>query len=210
MTPVPAAPPRLRVASLRSPRAGPFDFALAPGECLAITGPSGAGKSLMLRMIADLDPHEGDVFLGDRACTATPPAEWRRQLIYSAAESGWWLDRVRDHFRHPPAERAAALGLPPGIFDQAVATCSTGERQRLALLRALEPDSPVLLLDEPTGALDPDSVAQAERLLRDRLAAGTILILVTHDPAQAERLATVRGRLANGRLSLDGSLDGVP
>ena len=52
------AMPRLRLAGLRSERAGPFDFTLAPGGCLAVTGPSGAGKSLMLRMIADLDPPE--------------------------------------------------------------------------------------------------------------------------------------------------------
>ena len=204
MTPVstPTPPPRLRAAGLQSTRAGPFDFALAPGDCLAITGPSGAGKSLLLRMIADLDPHEGDILLDDRACAAMPAAEWRRQAIYSAAESGWWLDRVGDHFPEQPTQLADALALRPGIFNQPVATCSTGERQRLALLRALGPQSPVLLLDEPTGALDPDGVARAERLLQHRLAAGTTLVLVTHDPAQAERLGTVRGHLNQGRLSL--------
>ena len=161
MTPVstPTRPPRLRATGLRSARAGPFDFTLAPGDCLAITGLSGAGKSLLLRMIADLDPHEGDILLDDRACAAMPAAEWRRQAIYSAAESGWWLDRVGDHFPEQPTQLADALALRPGIFNQPVATCSTGERQRLALLRALGPQSPVLLLDEPTGALDPDGVA---------------------------------------------------
>jgi putative ABC transport system ATP-binding protein len=191
---------RLRLVGLRSERAGPFDLSLAPGECLAVTGPSGAGKSLMLRMIADLDPHEGEAFLDGRARIAMPAPEWRRQVCYSAAESGWWLDRVGAHFRSVPAERAAALGLRTAIFDQAVALCSTGERQRLALLRALATEAPVLLLDEPTGALDPGAVAQAEALLRERLAAGATIVLVTHDPAQAARLGTRRAELRQGRL----------
>ena len=55
--------PRLRIVDLRSRLAGPFDLALGAGECLAITGPSGSGKSLFLRMVADLDPNQGEVFL---------------------------------------------------------------------------------------------------------------------------------------------------
>ena len=198
----PTAQPRLRVVGLRSERAGPFDFELGPRDCLAVTGPSGAGKSLMLRMIADLDPHDGDALLDNRPCAGMPSAEWRREVVYSAAESGWWLDRVGEHFRHPPTDLATRLALRPDIFGQLIVACSTGERQRLALLRALEPQSPVLLLDEPTGALDPDGVARVEALLRERLAAGLALVLVTHDPAQAERLGTMRGHLQHGRLSL--------
>ncbi len=194
--------PRLRVVGLRRDLAGPFDFALAPRDCLAITGPSGAGKSLLLRMIADLDPHDGNALLENQPCTAMSAAEWRRQVVYSAAESGWWLDRVGAHFRDPPLALGARLALRPEIFDRPVTACSTGERQRLALLRALAPQSPVLLLDEPTGALDPEGVLRAEALVRERLDAGTTVILVTHDPAQAARLGTLHGHLEQGRLSL--------
>ena len=193
---------RLRLVELGHHRAGPFDLELPAASCLAVTGPSGAGKSLMLRMVADLDPHDGDVLLDGRSCAAMSAPQWRRQVVYSAAEGGWWLDRVGEHFGVVPLADAARLGLGPGIFDQAVASCSTGERQRLALLRALEPASPVLLLDEPTGALDPDAVLRAEDLIRQRLAAGTTVLLVTHDPAQAARLGNLQGRLEQGRLTL--------
>lgn len=190
-----APAPRLRVVGLRNAHVGPFDFALAPGACLAVTGSYGAGKSLMLRMIADLDPHDGDALLDGRPCTGMPASLWRRQVIYAAAESGWWLDRVGDHFHTPPVELVTCLALRRDILDRSVPACSTGERQRLALLRALEPQSPVLLLDEPTGALDVDGVARAEVLLRERLRAGVAMVLVTHDPAQAERLGTMHGKL---------------
>lgn len=192
------------MVGLRTPHAGPFDFVLAPGDCLAITGPSGAGKSLLLRMIADLDPHEGEILLDARPSASMSGPEWRSKVVYSAAESGWWLDRVGEHFHERPIQRTAQLGLRPDIFEQAVASCSTGERQRLALLRALESQPPVLLLDEPTGALDPDGKAQLEALLETQLAAGLTLVLVTHDPEQATRLGTLRGHLTAGRLVVSG------
>jgi ABC-type lipoprotein export system ATPase subunit len=197
-----AATPRLRLVGLCCARAGPFDLALPAGACLTITGPSGAGKSLMLRMIADLDPHDGDAWLDGQSCAAMRGHEWRRQVVYGAAEAGWWLDTVGAHFAAIPHQDAAHLGLRADIFGQSVASCSTGERQRLALLRALALRSPVLLLDEPTGALDPQAVTQAETLIRQRLTDGTTVIMVSHDPAQANRLGTVRGHLDGGRLAM--------
>ena len=193
--------PRLRLAGLRSAHAGPFDIELDEGETLAITGPSGAGKSLLLRMIADLDPHEGDAFLDGQARSAMSAPEWRRQVIYCPAESGWWHDRVGAHFDGVP-KSAAALGLRPTLFEQAVATCSSGERQRLALLRALVLEPPVLLLDEPTGPLDAETTEWVEALLRQRLAVGMTLVMVTHDERQAERLAYRRARMEAGRMTV--------
>jgi ABC-type iron transport system FetAB ATPase subunit len=199
---MPSTQPRLRLLALRSKLAGPFTLDLAPGSCLAITGPSGAGKSLLLRMIADLDPHEGEALLDGRPRSAMAAPEWRRQVVYVAAESGWWHDRVGAHFSRLPGEEAAAIGLRPDIFDQEVALCSTGERQRLALLRGQQAAPQILLLDEPTGALDQETVAKAEALLRKTLAAGTTIVLVTHDPAQADRLGTQRAQLNQGKLTL--------
>ncbi len=194
----------LRIERLRSALVGPFDLEIEAGRCLAVMGASGAGKSLFLRMIADLDPHEGEVWLHDRARASMPAHAWRAQAVYVAAESGWWADGVAEHFRRERLDQAralaAGLGLAPAMIEAQVARLSTGERQRLALVRALVLESPVLLLDEPTAALDQASVLQVEALLRARLAAGASLILVTHDPAQAERLGDQRRTLVQGRL----------
>ena len=192
-------PPRLELRALQGRHAGPFTFALEPGATLAITGPSGAGKSLLLRMIADLDPSDGDALLDGRCRSAFTAPEWRRRVTYGAAEPGWWHDTVGEHFATIPAADAERLDLRPGIFEQPVRLCSTGERQRLALLRALANDPAVLLLDEPTAALDSANVAGVETLLQAYSARGMALLLVTHDPAQAARLGHHR-RLEKGRL----------
>ncbi|MGZ2904358.1 ATP-binding cassette domain-containing protein, partial [Pseudomonas aeruginosa] len=80
--------------------------------------------------------------------------------------------------------------------DRPIQTLSTGERQRLALVRALTPDPRVLLLDEPTGALDPASAALVEELVKFLLLSGKSVILVSHDVRQIERLAASRLQLA--------------
>lgn len=191
----------LRAEGLQHPRAGPFTIEVPAGTCLAITGPSGAGKSLLLRMIADLIPHQGEAWLGgDRRSAMTAPA-WRRRVTYGAAEPGWWQEQAGAHFTRTMDAEAARLGLPPGIFARRVADLSTGERSRLALLRILALRPAILLLDEPTGALDETASHAAEKLLRDAMAAGAALVLVTHNPAQAERLGTQRAELRAGRLS---------
>jgi putative ABC transport system ATP-binding protein len=198
--------PALRVKQLRSAFAGPFEFDLGRGTCAAITGPSGSGKSLFLRMIADLDPSEGEIWLNghERGSVAAP--EWRKQATYVSAESGWWADRVIEHFpantRGEIAALAARLGVRSDLLDAPVAQLSTGEKQRLALVRALLPNPPVLLLDEPTGPLDEDSVAQVEALLQERMIAGTSILLVTHNPAQAQRLGVQRYRMMAGHMEL--------
>src|SRR5690349_13121090 len=113
--------PRLRIIGLQSPLAGPFDLELAAGECLAITGASGSGKSLCLRMIADLDGNEGDVLLDGASRRSFSAPAWRRQVVYNAAEPGWWHERVGDHFRGGVLEFARSmlprLALAAGLLD---------------------------------------------------------------------------------------------
>jgi putative ABC transport system ATP-binding protein len=192
------------VKQLRSRLTGPFELSLGTGTCTAITGPSGSGKSLFLRMIADLDPNEGEVWLNERERASMSAPAWRRQVTYVSAESGWWADLVIEHFpagrRSEIATLSSCLGLRIELLDAPVAQLSTGEKQRLALVRALLPDPSVLLLDEPTGPLDQESVARVESLLRQRMAVGTSILLITHDPYQAERLGDQRYRMMSGRL----------
>jgi ABC-type iron transport system FetAB ATPase subunit len=200
-----AAPGGLKITSLRSPLAGPFSLEVPAGSVLAISGASGAGKSLFLRMVADLDPSDGEVTLDGVTRSSLPAHLWRRRVPYVAAESGWWAKSARDHFAPGHLERAKAiagrLGVGPGAFDGPTDRLSTGERQRIALVRALVLDAPAMLLDEPTGPLDPESTERVEALLSARVAAGAAIIMVTHDPAQGARLGARRSRMVDRRLA---------
>ncbi|GAA5264595.1 UDP-glucose/iron transport system ATP-binding protein [Acidiphilium sp. MT5] len=182
---------------------GPFNFSLPPGTAMAITGPSGAGKSVLLRMIADLDPHQGTVRLNGIDRASQPAPVWRRRVAYLAAEPGWWHEQASAHFPHREQAEILmpALALAPALLDQPVHRLSTGERMRLALIRTLLNQPAVLLLDEPTGALDPHSTTLVESVLAERLRQGLILILVTHDTDQAGRLGAERWHLDAGRLT---------
>jgi ABC-type iron transport system FetAB ATPase subunit len=190
---------RLEVAALE-----PVSFALAAGEALAVMGPSGAGKSLLLRALADLDPAAGHVFLeGAERAEMSGPA-WRRLVRYVAAEPGWWAETPRQHLAGGKGlERVLdGLGLPAGLLDRPVALASTGERQRLALARAVADQPKVLLLDEPTASLDPAAAAHVEELIRFQLLRGSGVILATHDRAQARRLAGKLLTIDRGRAIL--------
>lgn len=195
----------LKVEALRVHGVEPISLALDAGECVAVRGPSGSGKSLFLRAISDLDPAEGQVYLqGVERHSMTGP-EWRSRVRYAAAEPGWWTETPRPHFSDPDAleEAVSGLGLPPAILDRPVARLSTGERQRLALIRALEDEPDVLLLDEPTGALDSEATAAAEALIGKHLDAGRAVLIVSHDDAQAARMAKRRLVIEAGRARLE-------
>jgi phosphate-transporting ATPase len=176
------------------------DFELAPGEALAVVGPSGSGKSLFLRALADLDPNEGDVSLRGEARDAMSAPDWRRRVTYVAGESGWWEDGVAAHFADWEAAvpLAKRLGLPAEAGGWQVSRLSTGERQRLALVRALVQGPDLLLLDEPTSGLDTETETAAEEILAERLGIGAAILFSTHDKAQAGRLAARCLRFAKG------------
>ncbi|CTQ52211.1 putative ABC transporter ATP-binding protein YbbL [Roseibium album] len=191
----------LTIKDLQTPLIGPVDLSLKSGHCAAISGPSGAGKSLLLRAISDLDENTGHVSLDGTTRDALPAPEWRRKVAYVPAESGWWAENVQDHFVETPnlAELLQAAALSNALSWQ-VSRLSTGERQRLALVRALQLNPDVLLLDEPTSALDPSSVARVEALLKARLEAGCAVLLVSHDPDQPSRLEAHRYYMNSGEL----------
>jgi ABC-type iron transport system FetAB ATPase subunit len=185
-------PPRLQVRQLQSPLAGPYSFELAAGQCITISGPSGSGKSLLLRMLCDLDPNTGEILLDGAPRSSINPPAWRAQVLYQPAEPAWWLPTAGAHFRPGQIPRMQELlpqlNLSPQLLEHEVSRLSTGERQRMALIRSLACNPKVLLLDEPTAALDPESVAATEALLHQEVANGLSLILVTHSEAQAQTL----------------------
>lgn len=205
----------LSIENLRSPIFGPVSVRISPGQSVVVKGPSGSGKTRFLRAVADLDEHQGDVLLEGRSCRGMPAYEWRQRVRFVPAESGWWHETVRPHFADETAldDRLAALELRPELLDLPVSELSTGERQRLAFLRAIEDQPAVLLLDEPTAALDEQSIARMEALFDQELARGAILLMASHSAAQMEKygkrsLTFDQGKVfATGMAAADGAVD---
>jgi len=180
----------LRLEKLKVVHLGPVDLAVKAGEIVCVSGESGAGKSLLLRAIADIIPHEGQVFLDDLSSLNYTAPQWRKQVALLPAESQWWQDLVAAHFSEPDKVNFQQLGLEASAIEWQVSRCSTGEKQRLAILRVLANRPKCLLLDEPTGSLDPENTKRVESLVkniaeRDNLA----VIWVSHSEEQIKRIA---------------------
>ncbi len=194
--------PDLEVSELCFQHRGPYSFRVQGGECLGLQGASGAGKSLLLRAVADLDQRTGFLALGGINADSIPAPHWRKMVGLLPAESGWWLDLVGDHFQafdRIDQQTLASLGFDRSVKDWQVSRLSTGERQRMAILRLLENRPACLLLDEPTASLDPRSVAKVEALLcaygREHQAP---LVWISHDPDQLDRVCSRRMTMEKG------------
>jgi ABC-type iron transport system FetAB ATPase subunit len=159
-----------------------INLTVAPGQCVGLTGPSGSGKSLLLRALADLDPHAGDMSLEGVGADQIPAPLWRRRVGLLPAESSWWHDTVGPHFSQVPDALLRQVGFDVGVMDWKISRLSSGERQRLALLRLLVLQPQVLLLDEPTTNLDRQNSQRVESLLeRYRRSHSPMMIWVSHD-----------------------------
>jgi putative ABC transport system ATP-binding protein len=197
--------------------------AVAEGEAVAIMGPSGSGKSTLLNLIAALDrPTSGTVRVaGERidALNETGAARFRRRHIGMIFQFFNLLEdmTVADNVLLPaqlggqPRARARARArelldrLQIGRYaDTYPARLSGGERQRVAIARALVNEPPLLLADEPTGALDTANGEAIGELLLELNSAGQTLILVTHNPDLAERYAHRVIQIVDGKVA-DGS-----
>ena len=146
---------------------GPLSLDVDSGDCLCISGPSGTGKSQLLRAIADLDPHEGEAFLEGVASNELAANEWRTRVALLPPESRWWLPRAIDHFHDGVPIPLDHIGLTSAILEQPVSRLSSGEKQRLALMRLLSNRPRVLLLDEPTANLDPENTRRVEAVIME-------------------------------------------
>ena len=179
-----------------------ISFELHPGECVVLLGESGSGKSTLLRAVADLDPNQADIALEGASRDQMDGPGWRKSVAYLPSDSGWWEERVAEHFESVAfvREHGPRLGLSRECADWSVARLSSGERQRLALLRLFEGSPKILLLDEPTSNLDPDSTTLAEQMITNYLGEGHAALVVTHDREQAIRIGSRALRLEDGRL----------
>jgi osmoprotectant transport system ATP-binding protein len=192
---------------------------IAPGETIALVGRSGAGKSTLLKLINGLIvPDQGQVVVEGRDTREWNPFELRRRIGYVLQEialfphmtvaanvgvvprlAGWDAARVARRVD----EMLDLVGLPPATYAQrAPDALSGGQRQRVGVARALAADPPILLMDEPFGALDPVTRGELHREFRRIQAAlGKTVVIVTHDMAEAFALATRVGVLADGVIA---------
>ena len=195
----------LKVDHLRVGALSPVSFALAAGQCLAVTGASGSGKTRLLRAIADLDPAEGTVMLEGAERNEMSGPEWRRRVRYVSAEPGWWAPTPRPHFSadiEVVAPIVEALGLSRDSLDKPVAELSTGERSRLGLIRAICGKPKVLLIDEPLAGLDKEAVARVEALIAAEIDLGRIVVLVSHQETALKRRARAELHIEAGTFRL--------
>ena len=195
-------PQLLRVERLKIGSFSPLTFQVSSGECLAVEGPSGSGKTRLLRAIADLDPAQGQVYLDGAARSEMSGTKWRALVRYAAAEPVWWTDTVEEGLPNDPKSLSRlhrmmrSLALAPLLLSRPIVLLSTGERQRFALARALLDEPHVLLLDEPTAALDAANAGLVEEVIRFQLLAQRAVLLVSHDKGLSARLAHARLQLA--------------
>ncbi|MBD3374144.1 ATP-binding cassette domain-containing protein [candidate division KSB1 bacterium] len=181
---------------------GPYNLDIKKGEIAGISGPSGAGKTLFLRACADLEPHEGQLFLENKPASEFNPAEWRKKVTFLSTLSQWWYDKVGDHFSAMNTDWLNQLGFDESVYQWTVSRLSSGERQRLAVLRVLLLKPMVLLLDEPTSNLDGNNVKRVQDLIisyqNDKMAS---ILWVSHSKEQIESLADRHYWLENGTLA---------
>lgn len=180
---------------------GPVSLTVGPGECVALTGPSGAGKSTLLQVLLGfVEPTAGRVRVAGVDLAELSRTQWRERIAWVPQRPHLFAGTIAENVRlarpgASEAEVAEALrnagagefvaALPLGAqtaLGEGGVGLSAGQRQRLALARAFLADRPVLLLDEPTAALDGETEAAVVDAVR-RLAVGRTVLLVVHRPA---------------------------
>ncbi len=195
-----------------------FTLSIGRGEVVVLVGRSGAGKSTILKLVNRMAlPGTGSVRVEDRDTREWDPIRLRRRVGYVLQDIGlfphmtveenvglvprlerWPADRIRIRVR----ELLELVGLPPDVFAARVPSeLSGGQRQRVGVARALAIDPPILLMDEPFGALDPVTRVELRReFARIQQQLKTTVLLVTHDMGEAFALAHRLGVIDAGAL----------
>ena len=196
-----------------------IELEVQPGDRLAMVGPTGSGKSLILRALALLDPVDrGEIaWRGQPVRDASVP-EFRGQVLYLQQRSPVIEGTVEDNLKIPFSLRLRqdrsfpqdlvdeflqGLGRDPEFLASRTTTLSGGERQLVAILRALLAAPSILLLDEPSAALDPEATAALETIVatwHSGAPTQRAYVWVSHDPLQARRVADRIVGLENGRM----------
>jgi osmoprotectant transport system ATP-binding protein len=198
-----------------------------PGSILALVGRSGAGKSTILKLINRmLLPASGRVWVDGRETRDWDEIRLRRQIGYVLQDvglfphmsvgqnvglvpklEGWAPDRIDARVR----ELLTLVGLPADTFaSRPPRELSGGQRQRVGVARALAAGPPILLMDEPFGALDPVTRVELRReFMRIHHQLGTTVVIVTHDMAEAFAMATTIGVIDGGSLVMHGTPEAV-
>jgi putative ABC transport system ATP-binding protein len=194
------------------------------GERLGVLGPSGAGKTVLLRALALLDPlDEGSIRWDGRVVRGEAVPDYRKRVIYLHQRPALAEGTVEDNLRSPFGLRAhrdrsfdparaeellARLGRGRDFLAKNGRDLSGGESQIVGLIRAVQLDPSVLLLDEPTASLDPATARAVEGLIVEWLAErpeGQVLVWVSHDADQARRMTGRRLHLRAGRVESEES-----
>ncbi len=194
-------------------------IAIRPGDRLAVAGPSGAGKTLLLRALALLDAIDGgEVRWKGQGISHDAVPGYRRHVVYLHQRPALLAETVEQALRRPFSLRVHGkarfdrsrieqwlddLGRDRTFFDKPVRNLSGGEMQLVALLRAIQLDPSVLLLDEPTAALDPASSTAVEALIDRWIEAdhdARAIVWVSHDADQTGRIAHRMLHMNAGRL----------
>ena len=177
----------------------------------AIIGPNGAGKSMLIKILAGLMPPDtGRVTWNGRPPSRAAyarlglllqhPVLLRRSALANVAYALTHTGRLPRHEALKQAAEALDHAGLSHVADTSARLLSGGEKQRLAMARALALKPEILFLDEPTASLDPASTLRIEEMVREARDAGTVIVLVTHDMAQARRLADTTLLLHRGRI----------